>query len=212
MNLKLKICGMRDPENIRKVIQYSPDYIGFIFYKGSPRYVGKHLEQIRKVSIPATIRKAGVFVNENRSEILRMRDKLSFNIVQLHGQEATSLCEKLKKEGLEVVKVFSVGEDFDFSQMHSYLDHVDYFLFDTKGKYYGGNSMVFDWNLIDKYPFRIPFFLGGGIGNDNIKQIREIKNPFLYAIDVNSRLEVSPGFKDIEKVKSFREQFDQLNI
>jgi phosphoribosylanthranilate isomerase len=203
---------MRDPENIREVIQYLPDYIGFIFYYGSPRYVGNQLEDIQKVNIPVTIRKVGVFVNEYLSKILQMRELLPFDIVQLHGNEAFTLCEKLKKQGLEVVKVFSVDEDFDFNQMEPYIDYVDYFLFDTKGKYYGGNSIPFDWKLIDKYPFEVPFFLGGGIGNDNIQEIQDIKNPFLYAIDANSKLEISPGHKDLKKVKSFRKQFDQINI
>jgi phosphoribosylanthranilate isomerase len=212
MDVKLKICGMRDPDNIREVIQYSPDYIGFIFYMGSPRYVGDHLEQIRKVQIPTTIRKVGVFVNEYTSKILQMREKLYFDMVQLHGNEAFTLCEKLKNEGLEVIKVFSVGEDIDFDQMKPYLEYVDYFLFDTKGKNYGGNSIAFDWNLINDYPFQIPFFLGGGIGIENIEEIQGITNPYLYAIDANSRLEISPALKDISKVKEFRKQFDQINI
>jgi phosphoribosylanthranilate isomerase len=212
MNLKLKICGMRDPENIREVIRYVPDYLGFIFYIGSPRYVGDHIEQIRKVPIPADIKKVGVFVNEYCSKILQMREKLHFDMVQLHGNEAYTLCEKLKNEDLVVIKVFSVGEEFDFSQMEPYIDYVDYFLFDTKGQYYGGNSMAFNWSLIDQYPFKVPFFLGGGVGPDNIQEIRSIRNPYIHAVDANSKLELSPALKDISKVEIFRNQFDQINI
>jgi len=212
MNLKLKICGMRDPDNIREVIRYAPDYLGFIFYKGSPRYVGDHLEQIRKVSIPESVIKVGVFVNENYGEILKMREKLPFDLVQLHGNETYTLCEKLKKKGLEVIKVFSVGNDFDFDHMAPYIDYVDYFLFDTKGKYYGGNSVAFDWNIVEKYPYQIPFFIGGGIGIDNIRDIKVIKNPYIHAVDANSMLETSPALKDIRKVETFRKQFDQINI
>lgn len=212
MDLKLKICGMRDPDNIREVIRYAPDYLGFIFYMGSPRYVGDHLEQLQKVVIPATIRKVGVFVNEYCSKILQMREKLHFDMVQLHGNEAFTLCEKLKNEGLEVIKVFSVGEAIDFDQMKPYLGYVDYFLFDTKGKNYGGNSIAFDWKLINNYPFQIPFFLGGGIGIENIQEIRAVKSPYFHAVDANSRLETSPALKDIRKVDAFRKQFDQINI
>jgi phosphoribosylanthranilate isomerase len=153
----------------------------------------------------------GVFVNEDIKKILKIRNAMPFSLVQLHGSEPVSLCLDLKKEGLKVIKVFSVGDDLDFDRLKPYEDHVDYFLFDTRGKYYGGNSIPFDWNLINAYPFQKPFFLGGGIGNDNIHQIRNIKNPFLYAIDGNSKLESSPGQKDLEKVKLFKKLFDRIN-
>jgi len=212
MKLKLKICGMRDPDNIIDVIKFHPDYFGFIFYPGSPRYAGKHIEQIKNVSIPGSIKKVGVFVNEGSDKILQTRELLPFDLVQLHGNETVTLCDRMRKEDLEVIKVFSVDKDFDFGQITPYVDHVDYFLFDTKAKYYGGNSVAFDWKLIDNYPFQVPFFLSGGIGNDNICEIQTIKNPFMIAVDANSKLEISSGHKDLKKVKSFREQFDQINL
>ena len=89
---------------------------------------------------------------------------------------------------------------------------MDYFLFDTKGKYHGGNSIPFDWKIMEDYPFNIPFFLGGGIGIENIDLIPQIENPFLFALDANSRLETSPGLKDLKKVKLFREKFDRIQI
>jgi phosphoribosylanthranilate isomerase len=203
---------MRIPDNIREVIQLSPDFLGFIFYEQSPRYVGDYLDKIREVGIPEKIKKVGVFVNEDLEGILVKREKLRFDLVQLHGNESFSLCQRLQQEGLEVIKVFSVGGRFDFDQMENYSDCVDYFLFDTKGKYYGGNNIPFDWSLIEGYPFDKPFFLGGGIGIDKLPDIGTITNKHLYAVDANSKLESSPGIKDLEKVKMFKEKFDKINI
>jgi phosphoribosylanthranilate isomerase len=210
MNLKLKICGMKFPDNIREVIQYQPDYLGFIFYPGSPRYAGDSMEELSTLDIPPSIKKTGVFVNESTDKIKQVALSISLDMVQLHGQEPVADCIELKKSGLKVIKVFSVGQDFDFGLMEPYVNDVDYFLFDTKGKYHGGNSIPFDWEIIEKYPFRIPFFLGGGIGLENIDLVKQIKNPYLYALDANSRLEISPGLKDPEKVKLFRRKFDKL--
>jgi phosphoribosylanthranilate isomerase len=210
MNLKLKICGMKYPDNIREVIKFRPDYLGFIFYPGSPRYAGGNIEELSKMNIPSSVSRIGVFVNERTNKIKQIAPSISLDMVQLHGKEPVADCIELKKSGLKVIKVFSVGEDFDFSQMEPYIDHVDYFLFDAKGKYHGGNSLPFDWEIIEKYPFRIPFFLGGGVGLENIDLIKKIRNPYLYALDANSRLEVSPGLKDPDKVKLFRTKFDKL--
>lgn len=203
---------MRDPDNIREVILLNPDFLGFIFYEQSPRYVGDYLDKIREVGIPEKIKKVGVFVNEDLEGILAKREKLHFDLVQLHGNESISLCLELQQEGLEVIKVFSVGRRFDFDQMENYADCADYFLFDTKGKYYGGNSIPFDWTLIEGYPFDKPFFLGGGIGIDKLPDIGAIRNKHLYAVDANSKLESSPGIKDWEKAKMFKEKFDKINI
>jgi phosphoribosylanthranilate isomerase len=210
MNLKLKICGMKFPGNIREVIKYQPDFLGFIFYPGSPRYAGDNIEELSKMNIPPSIKKIGVFVNERKDKIKRIASSMSLDMVQLHGQESVADCMELKKSDLRVIKVFSVGEDFDFNLMEPYVNDIDYFLFDTKGKYHGGNSMPFDWEIIERYPFRIPFFLGGGIGPENIDLVKQIRNPYLYALDANSRLETSPGLKDPEMVKLFRKKIDRL--
>jgi len=210
MNLKLKICGMKEPDNIRQVLKYNPDYLGFIFHPGSPRYAGRDIEKLSAVNISASIQKVGVFVNENPDVIKQIDSKMPLDLVQLHGNEPVTACIEFKRSGFKVIKVFSIGEDFDLTVMEPYIDHVDYFLFDTKGKYYGGNSIPFDWGIIEKYPFRIPFFLGGGIGIENIDLVPKIKNPSLYALDANSMLEVSPGLKDPGKVKLFREKFDRI--
>jgi phosphoribosylanthranilate isomerase len=210
MNLKLKICGLKFLDNIREVIKYRPDYLGFIFYPGSPRYAGENMEELSTLNIPSSILKTGVFVDENMDKVIQIASSISLDMVQLHGKEPVEDCIELKESGLKVVKVFSVGEDFDFNQMEPYASHVDHFLFDTKGQYHGGNSIPFDWEIIENYPFTIPFFLGGGVGPENIDLVRQITNPYLYALDVNSRLEAGPGFKDAEKLELFRRKFDKL--
>lgn len=201
---------MKYPDNIREVIKYQPDYLGFIFYPGSPRYAGENMGELSTLDIPYSIKKTGVFVNESTYKIKQIAKSISLDMVQLHGKEPVADCIELRKSGIKIIKVFSVGEDFEFSQMQPYADHVDYFLFDTKGKYHGGNSIPFDWEIIEKYPFKIPFFLGGGMGIENIDLVKQIKNPYLYALDANSRLETSPGLKDPEKVKLFRKKFERL--
>lgn len=210
MNLKLKICGMKDPENIRQVIKYKPDYLGFIFYTGSPRYAGGNIKNLSALNISSSIQKVGVFVNESPDKAKEICSKMSINLVQLHGNEPVSACEEYKRSGIKVIKVFSVGDDFNFDIMEPYENHVDYFLFDTKGKYYGGNSIPFDWEIIEKYPLKKPFFLGGGIGIENIDLISRIKNPNLFSLDANSMLEASSGLKDPDKIKLFREKFDRI--
>ena len=210
MDLKLKICGMKEPDNIRQVIQYKPDYLGFIFYTGSPRFAGNDIERLLTVDIPPSIQKVGVFVDEKPDIVKHISSKMSLDLVQLHGHEPVSECKEFKVSGLKIVKVFPVGADFDFNFMEPYIGHVDYFLFDTRGKYHGGNSIPFDWKIIENYPFNIPFFLGGGIGIENIDLIPQIENPFLFALDANSRLETSPGIKDLKKVKLFKEKFDRI--
>lgn len=203
---------MKEPDNIRQVIKYNPDYLGFIFYPGSPRYAGGDIEKLSVVNISSSIQKVGVFVNEDPVLVKQIASKMSLDLVQLHGNETVMDCVEFRRSGLKVIKVFSVGEYFEFRIMEPYVEHVDYFLFDTKGEYYGGNSIPFDWKIIEKYPFSIPFFLGGGIGIENIYLVSQIKNPSLFALDANSMLEDSPGLKDPGKVKTFREKFDSINI
>lgn len=212
MALKLKICGMQDPENILQVITYTPDYLGFIFYKPSPRYAGHKIEEISRLDIPASIEKVGVFVDESAEHILHMHTKIYFDLVQLHGDEPVSLCERLTSHGIRVIKVFPVGSDLDFELMKPYADVVDFFLFDTLGKYYGGNSLAFNWDLLQDYPFGKPFFLGGGVGPDNIQAVERLRNPCFHAVDANSRLESIPGIKDLDKIRLFKEKFNKLKI
>ena len=199
-SILFKVCGMRDTENISDVATLMPDFMGFIFYKKSPRYVGENFHV--PLNFPSAIKRVGVFVNENIEVIKFLVEKHNLDYVQLHGEESIADCNKLKKFGVGVVKVFSVGEDFDFKITIPYESVVDYFLFDTKGKFYGGNAVAFDWNLLSRYNQKIPFFLSGGLTESNISMIKNLSGYNLAGVDFNSGVEVSPGLKNIQKINS----------
>ncbi|MEZ4826394.1 MAG: phosphoribosylanthranilate isomerase [Bacteroidia bacterium] len=197
--MKLKVCGMKYRPNIEQVLALEPDMLGFIFYEKSPRNVGDSLRP-EYVQFLSTVKKVGVFVNASRPVMLEKANLFGLDMIQLHGSETPELCRKLRNDGLEVIKVFSVGNEFDFSTLVPYENEVDYFLFDTRGEKPGGNGKVFDWRILADYRMDIPFFLSGGIGLEEIPQIRTFSHPMLYALDVNSRFEISPGEKDVEKL------------
>jgi phosphoribosylanthranilate isomerase len=195
---KLKICGMKDMENILEVSAAAPDYMGFIFYKASPRYVGDDFEIPQGVD--SRIKRVGVFVNESTEVIIQLVKKHQLDTVQLHGEEPPSQCQTLKALGVEVIKVFSIDSQFDFSSLIPYETVVDYFLFDTRGKLRGGNGIPFDWRMIDGYKGHVPFFLSGGIDSENVTEVKKLKHKQLFAIDVNSGIEDRPGIKNKEKL------------
>jgi phosphoribosylanthranilate isomerase len=198
MKPKLKICGMREPSNILEVAGLQPDYMGFIFYKKSPRCVPIDFKV--PSTFPKTVKRVGVFVDENLEQIINRVHQHDLDFVQLHGNEPVAFCEKLKDRNIGVIKVFSVENEFDFKVTKNYSNAADYFLFDTRGKYRGGNGQVFDWNLLQRYDQKIPFFLSGGLSVDNIANLHTLKNMSFHAIDVNSTLETTPGVKDVAKV------------
>lgn len=198
---------MRNSANIVDAIALQPDYMGFIFYKDSPRYVGEDFEL---PVIPKAVKKVGVFVNEQTDQIIRSVSDYQLDLVQLHGHETIDQCKKLKTAEVEVIKVFSVDENFDFNTVNPYKDYVRYFLFDTKGKYYGGNARTFDWSLLEKYDQSVPFFLSGGISPENVSNVKQFNNLNIYALDVNSGVEVSPGLKDLNKVQELKRAIDSL--
>ena len=210
MTLKLKVCGMREADNIQSVGELQPDFIGFIFYKGSPRYVTEDFKL--PSDLPSSIKKVGVFVNQAFEEIMELINKHSLNVAQLHGGEPPMVCEQLKREGIEVIKVFSVDSNFDFRSTAPYSAMVDFFLFDTKGKYHGGNGQVFDWDILNRYDQQLPFFLSGGISADNVHQVSRLKEMNLYALDVNSGVEISPGLKDINRLKVLQSEMLKAGI
>jgi phosphoribosylanthranilate isomerase len=202
--IRLKICGMRDTENIRSVASLQPDMMGFIFYKRSPRYVSESFGL--PDDLPSTIRRVGVFVSESNDIIQQKVRSLNLDYVQLHGRESVEQCAELKSAGMTVIKVFSVDDQFDFSVTMPYEGVTDFFLFDTKGKYHGGNAQVFDWKVLEKYSQRVPFFLSGGLNPENIKSaIDATKGMNLFALDVNSGVEISPAVKDADKVRLLKE-------
>lgn len=192
---------MGDPENIGEVAKLIPDFLGFIFYEKSPRYVGKFDNLLMAKNLPETIKKVGVFVNADFDEIKQSVEEYGLKVVQLHGNEEPVLCKKMKALGLEVWKAFSVDQSFDFSVTEKYLNTVDAFLFDSKGAGYGGHGVAFNWGLLENYKLEIPFFLAGGISPENIDSVFTIKNPAFFGVDVNSKFETCPGIKNIETLK-----------
>jgi phosphoribosylanthranilate isomerase len=197
--MKIKVCGLKHPENIEAVTALQPDYAGFIFYGKSPRYMaGLPVDALR--AIPTSIQKTGVFVNESAENIEKLIDEYRFDAIQLHGDESPEFCAAFKGR-VTVIKAFGLNEDFDFEQLKDYANNVDLFLFDTKTKEYGGSGKTFDWDILDQYKLEIPFFLSGGIGPENIAEVKNITHPQFYGVDLNSRFEVEPGLKNIEKLQ-----------
>lgn len=205
MKPKVKVCGMRDPLNIQGVSELEPDFIGFIFYEKSPRFVGPGL---KIPDINKKIKRVGVFVNHGVDFIAGQSAKFGFEYVQLHGNEPPSLCIQLKDRGLKVIKAVSIDSRIDFEAAAQYVECIDYFLFDTKSPSYGGTGKTFSWSLLKSYGLAVPFFLSGGLNPDNIDEAFSIDNEFLYALDLNSGFEIAPGKKDILKLKTV---FNQLN-
>lgn len=191
--IKLKVCGMRDGANIIDVAGLGPDYLGFIFHRGSRRYVGEHF------IIPPvqhTIKRVGVFVNQTTEEITSLAAQHGLDFIQLHGSEAPEQCSALVSEGLKLIKAFSVGSRFDFAVLEPYRQYVEFVLFDTAGQQPGGNGMVFDWDLLKHYDQSIPFFLAGGLSPKGAGW-HKLQGMNIHALDINSGVEDTPGMKNI---------------
>ncbi|MFD2566376.1 phosphoribosylanthranilate isomerase [Pseudotenacibaculum haliotis] len=195
---------MKYIENLQSVADLQPDYLGFIFYDRSPRNFEGIIPEL-----PKKIKKTGVFVNEIPEILISLAQEYKLEALQLHGDETVDYIQVLKEhlKKVEIIKVFGIKDDFDFSLLEPYKDVVDYFLFDTKGKERGGNGVKFDWSVLKEYPLQKPFFLSGGIGVEDVEEVKKIKNSGLpvYAIDINSRFETKPGFKNIKLIKKFKQ-------
>ena len=205
--MKLKVCGMQDPENISALVSLQPDYMGFIFWSSSSRYVDRETPKL-----PESIKKTGVFVNASLDYIQSTIEDHELKAVQLHGEESPAYCSIVSEFDVEVIKAFSIQKQFDFNSLHPYENSCDYYLFDTKGPLPGGNGYTFDWTVLKEYTERKPFFLSGGIGPDQLDEICGLINTKLplHAIDVNSKFERSPGLKNIELLEPFKNQLDEL--
>ncbi len=199
--MKIKVCGMKDPQNINEVASLAPDFLGFIFYKKSARYVDEEIVRKTLNQLPSNIARVGVFVDETLEKVMEICNRLGLSYAQLHGKESPEYCTQIQKAGISVIKVFHMGETFDLDQIKPYENCADLLLFDTKTKGYGGSGKHFDWNLLNTYTSEIPFLLSGGISAEDISKIKELQIPQLLGIDVNSRVEISPGNKDLNKVK-----------
>src|SRR5690554_3259744 len=197
--LKIKVCGMKYPENINDVVSLAPDYLGLIFFPGSKRYV--ETLDAHWVNQLSGTKKTGVFVD---ADLAKLRDRISrfgLQAVQLHGGESAAYCRHVKATGVETIKAFGISEGFDWDQLASYVDAVDYYLFDTKTVEHGGSGRSFDWGLLAGYEQDKPFFLSGGLQLENLARALAMADDRLYAVDLNSKFESQPGLKDIALLK-----------
>ena len=223
---------MKFTENIQQLADVNPDYMGFIFYEKSKRNFEGIIPEFSN-----SIKKTGVFVNEYKEIVISLVEEYRLDAIQLHGDESVDYIIKLKKQltknraffieenkqikkkknqhyisknEVEIIKVFGIKDEFNFDVLKPYLDIVDYFLFDTKGKERGGNGTKFDWSVLEKYPFKKPFFLSGGIGLEDVDNVlsflRRQESKYCVGLDVNSKFESKPGVKKIQELKKFKKE------
>lgn len=200
--LKIKVCGMRDPENIKAVSALDPDYLGFIFYEKSKRFVGQ------EVSVPTPgIVRVGVFVNAEIQDVVDRVAEFSLDVVQLHGDETPGYLQTLheKAPDLRVWKAVGVQANLDFRSLAAYQPWIEAFVFDTASKQYGGTGKSYDWSVLDQYRGETPFWLSGGLGPDSLEALRHFYHPACLGLDLNSRFEIAPGHKDPALLKPFLE-------
>lgn len=225
----IKVCGMREPENIRAISALGIDMIGFVFWPNSPRYVrmissqagiipdysverlnkgrGKVDTSTDKVVLP---KRVGVFVDDMPQSIVTRVFNYDLDYVQLHGEESRVMIENLRrtlepdiKQGVKIIKALSIGSPEDVSRYKEYEGVVDLFLFDTKCKTVGGSGEQFDWDVLGQYDGQTPFILSGGIGPDDVERVKSFTHPQFVGIDLNSRFETEPGLKDVEALRQF---------
>lgn len=201
--MKLKVCGLKDRENILGVLNAQPDYIGFIFYAASLRYAGDLDPAF--ISDISSAKKIGVFVNEKEMNILDRVARYGLDLVQLHGDESPEFCALIRRS-VPVMKAFQLDANFDFTSLKRYENVCDYFLFDSKSENYGGSGKSFEYELLKKYTSQKKFFLGGGIDSTVVEEDLKTRHKDLYCLDVNSKFETEPGIKDINKLKTFAQK------
>ena len=192
----IKVCGMREAENIREVEALGIDLMGFIFWEKSSRYISK-----RPAYLPTKCKRVGVFVDEDIESVKRIADDYALDYIQLHGHESSDYCAQL--QGLHLIKAISVSSRNDIATYKTYEGLVEYFLFDTKCPSVGGSGQQFDWSVLSAYDGSTPFLLSGGIGPDDAERIKSFHHPQCIGIDLNSRFEQAPGLKDVIKLQAF---------
>ncbi|MFW2135581.1 phosphoribosylanthranilate isomerase [Chryseobacterium sp. TY4] len=208
--IQLKVCGLTKLDQIQELINLKVDFLGFIFYEKSPRFVLKHLtlEQISKMNHQG---KVGVFVNESIDNIVKISEKAQLNFIQLHGDETAKYIFELRKKlekNIEIIKVFRIGQDFTdlkkkIEKISKLKSQISNLLFDTDSQAFGGTGKSFNWSTLNELEIPLPYFLSGGISNENIQQLSTIKQqPF--ALDINSKFEIEAGNKNIQKIIDFK--------
>ena len=209
--MNIKVCGITQFKQLQQLEALNIDFAGLIFYKDSPRYMGDKITGKQIKDADFDIKKVGVFVDPGYSELLDAIDEYGLDIVQLHGNETPEMCEELSAE-VEVIKAFRIPGDkaIDIDEMVADYDAVcDYYLFDTAGikESFGGTGQQFDWGILKKAKIEKPFFLSGGIGVDDAAKVKAFTHPDFFAVDVNSRFELSPGLKDMAAILKFLQAF-----
>lgn len=204
--LKIKVCGLRDPGNIEAVCRLGPDFVGYIFYPHSKRYVGARPDPAMFRIPQQPVRKVGVFVNEGISSVQRIFENCRLDLVQLHGEESPEYCMNLAGSGIPVIKSFDPGRIREQGGIAGYVEQVRYFLFDSRGKGYGGTGKKFNWDLLQRFSLPFPFILSGGIAPEDASGIRGLDHEWLCGVDLNSRFENSPGIKEVSLLKCFMEE------
>lgn len=209
---------MREPENVKAVSSLDIDLMGFIFYPKSSRYVQQismHAGIIPDRADDEIVGKkhckfVGVFVDDMPQNIVTRVYNYHLDYVQLHGNESPVMIDNLKRTlipdivpDIKIIKALGIREADDVKRWREYEGYVDMFLFDTQCKGYGGSGEQFDWSILDEYDGDIPFLLSGGIGPDDAERVKAFHHPKCVGIDLNSRFEISPALKDVEKLKAF---------
>ena len=204
--MRIKVCGMTQMEQAEQLAAMGISFAGFIFYPKSPRYVFRNMTpgEVRRLN---NINKVGVFVNAEIDEVLHLVDECRLQMVQLHGDEPAKYCDRVA-DYVSVVKAFRLSDHDSVEWMiKPYMDVCDMFMFDTMGSGYGGTGKKFDWNVLKGTDIGKPFFLSGGVELEDAERLKEFEtepvSKALFAVDINSRFEISPGIKDMEKVATF---------
>ena len=216
--MKVKVCGTRDKDNILELLQLPIDFIGFIFYPKSPRFVGNRIPEdwmTKHAREFGQIKKVGVFVNAEMEQVLNAVHDYELDYVQLHGEESVEYCSELHQyweitsmRQAFVCKAFRIDDQFDFSQTSAYERFCKFFVFDAKGPAHGGNGAQFDWEALHKYMGFTPYLLSGGIGPEDAAKVKALNFKQMMGVDINSRFEISPGLKDVSLVKQFLSGLD----
>ena len=207
--MKVKVCGITEVGQMRDLQQLGVDYAGMIFYDQSKRFAGDKLKDESTTVKALSIAKVGVFVNADIEQVKTLIAEYGLTAVQLHGDETDEYCLDLMDKA-KVIKVFRIADQQDINELVKPFEEVcDYYLFDTNIETYGGSGLQFNWQMIEKAVINKPFFLSGGIGIEDVEKIKAFKHPYFYGVDVNSRLELSPGIKDMQVVADFIQELNQ---
>ena len=202
---KVKVCGINNSENLKSLLTLPVDLVGFIFYEKSKRNCTLSSNEVKAAFNVANhkAKKVGVFVDASIEHVLEIHEAYELDYVQLHGNESIFYCQNLKEHDVNIIKAFQVDDQFCFSNTSAYSFFCDYFLFDAKGDLPGGNGIHFNWQSLSKYKGKLPFLLGGGIGQNDVEMLRAIDCDYLSHVDINSSFEVSPGYKNLDEVADF---------